>query len=183
MYSFSSCPKNEGAQTEFVTANSNFRDAMEMSKVRAGIKDVWNAFMLEGASYTQNDIPICHTSAVAPPEDVITWEEAKSIYKKHLAKKDKFFTHKAFVCFYMDDYKFDGTRGIWHDYNHALNVLRHFGGVITPDFSTYQDFPEPIKIYNTYRMRAFGSLISVFPTVKCRYWSVKSTVYSVIPRT
>ena len=26
----------------------------------------------------------------------------------------------------------------------------------TPDFSTYQDFPEPLKVYNTYRMRAFG---------------------------
>ncbi|MBQ0071515.1 MAG: DUF4417 domain-containing protein, partial [Spirochaetales bacterium] len=27
---------------------------------------------------------------------------------------------------------------------------------ITPDFSTNQDFPEAIKIYATYRMRAFG---------------------------
>ncbi len=156
MYSFSSCPNNEGATEEFVDANSYPCDIIEKSKVRSDLRDVWNAFMLEGASYTKNDIPICHTTAVAPPEEVITWKEAKSIYKKHLAKKEKGFKHKAFVCFYMDDYKFDGTRGIWHDYNHALKVLRHFGGVITPDFSTYQDFPEPIKIYNTYRMRAFG---------------------------
>ncbi|MBQ0071809.1 MAG: DUF4417 domain-containing protein [Spirochaetales bacterium] len=39
----------------------------------------------------------------------------------------------------------------------ALKILRHFSGVITPDFSTNQDFPEAIKIYATYRMRAFGS--------------------------
>lgn len=29
-------------------------------------------------------------------------------------------------------------------------------GVITPDFSTWQDDPEPIKLYNTYRMRALA---------------------------
>ena len=48
---------------------------------RVGLKDVWNAFMLDGASYTRNDIPLCHTTAVAPPGDVITWEEAKAIMK------------------------------------------------------------------------------------------------------
>lgn len=57
---------------------------------------------------------------------------------------------------YLDDYKFDGPRGIWHDCKFALKVLRHFAGAITPDFSTCQDFPEPLKLYNTYRMRAFG---------------------------
>ena len=56
----------------------------------------------------------------------------------------------------MDDFKFDGIRGIWHDWSHVLNVLKHFSGVITPDFSTYQDFPEAIKIYATYRMRLYG---------------------------
>ena len=35
-------------------------------------------------------------------------------------------------------------------------MLRHFAGAITPDFSTYQDFPEPLKKYNVYRMRVFG---------------------------
>lgn len=56
----------------------------------------------------------------------------------------------------MDDYKFDGAKGIWNNSAYALKVLCHFAGVITPDFSTYQDFPEPLKIYNTYRMRVFG---------------------------
>lgn len=129
---------------------------MYSNKVRKGCKDVWNAFMVEGATFTSNDIPLCPTTATKLPKTVITWEEAKAIYKKHRIKKDLEFKHNAFVCWYIDDYKFDGPRGIWHDYNFALKVLCHFAGVITPDFSTYQDFPEPLKIYNTYRMRVFG---------------------------
>ena len=112
--------------------------------------------MCKNAIFGRNDIPHCPTTATKLPEEVITWEEAKSIYKKQLRLKNESFTNNAFVCFYMDDYKFDGARGIWHDSAHALKVLRHFAGVITPDFSTYQDFPEPLKIYNTYRMRVFG---------------------------
>jgi hypothetical protein len=112
--------------------------------------------MCKGAIFGRNDIPHCPTTATKLPEEVITWEEAKSIYKKELRLKNETFKYNAFVCFYMDDHKFDGARGIWHDSAHALKVLRHFAGVITPDFSTYQDFPEPLKIYNTYRMRVFG---------------------------
>ena len=67
------------------------------------------------------------------------------------------FRNDSFVCFYEDDYKFDGTRaGIWADPKRAMDILSHFRGIISPDFSTYQDFPEPLKTYNTFRMRAFG---------------------------
>ena len=128
---------------------------------RAGCKDVFNAYMCKDAIFGKNDIPFCPTTARELPKDVITWDEAKSIYKKNLCKKNENFQHESFVCFYMDDYKFDGTRGIWHDSAHALKVLRHFSGVITPDFSTYQDFPEPLKIYNTYRMRVFGYWLGI----------------------
>ena len=123
---------------------------------RKGYKDIWNAYMCKGAVYSRNDIPFCPTTATTLPHDIILWDEAKHIYKKAFARGDKGFVYDAFVCFYMDDYKFDGSRGIWHDSSFALKILCHFAGVITPDFSTYQDFPEPIKIYNTYRMRAFG---------------------------
>lgn len=128
----------------------------QMKCIRAGCKDVWNAYMCVGASFTERDIPTCPTTATTPPSKIILWDEAKHIYKNALARNDRDFFYDAVVCFYMDDYKFDGPRGIWHDSAHALKVLSHFAGVITPDFSTYQDFPEPIKIYNTYRMRAFG---------------------------
>ena len=124
--------------------------------IRNGCKDVWNAYMLEGAIFSQNDIPFCPTTASILPDKIITWEEAKQIYKKSLAKKDTDFWFNSYVCWYIDDYKFDGPYGIWHNSTNSLKILRHFAGAITPDFSTYQDFPEPIKIYNTYRMRAYG---------------------------
>ena len=123
---------------------------------RIGCKDVWNAFMCEGATFSTNDIPFCLTTAVEPPVAIITWDEAKRLYRNALARKDNAFYCNAFVCWYIDDYKFDGPRGIWHDCKFVLRVLKHFAGAITPDFSTYQDFPEPLKIYNIYRMRAFG---------------------------
>lgn len=74
----------------------------------------------------------------------LTWDEAKRIYKRELSQKNQDFFYNAFVGFYLDDYKFDGPRGILHDSTSALIVLRHFAGVITPDYSTYQDFPEPM---------------------------------------
>ncbi|MCD8200758.1 MAG: DUF4417 domain-containing protein [Clostridia bacterium] len=125
-------------------------------KIRTGCKDVWNAFMCYGAEFTEHDIPFCPTTASVIPTSIITWDEAKAIYKRNISHKKKDFMEDSFVCFYIDDYKFDGQRGIWFNSNQTLEVLRHFSGVITPDFSTYQDFPEPIKIYNTYRMRAYG---------------------------
>ena len=131
-------------------------NTVKAKNTRSGCRDVWNAYMVQGAYFAEHDIPYCPTTATELPHNIITWEEAKAIYKKYRIRKDSDFKEDSFVCFYLDDYKFDGPRGIWHDANHALKILRHFAGVITPDFSTYQDFPEPIKIFNTYRMRAFG---------------------------
>lgn len=124
--------------------------------VRAGCKDIWNAFMTEGASFGKHDIPYCPTTATDIPKDQVTWEEARELFRKYLAKNEENFFLDVYINWYIDDYKFDSSRGIWHDYNFALKVIKHFAGVITPDFSTYQDFPYPIKINATYRMRAFG---------------------------
>ena len=125
-------------------------------KIRKGCKDVWNAFMVEGATFCGEDIPLCPTTAISLPSDMVTWEEAGVIYGQHMATGDANFHHNAFVCFFLDDWKFDGKNGIWFDYGNAELVLRHFDGVVTPDFSTNQDFPKPWKAFNTYRMRAFG---------------------------
>ena len=123
---------------------------------RPGCKDTWNAFMVDGAKFGKHDIPFCPTTATHIPKRQVTWEEAKQIHKKHIARKEYDYYEDAFVNWNLDDYKFDGTHGIWHDYKFVLKVLRHFAGAITPDFSTNQDFPEAIKIYATYRMRAYG---------------------------
>lgn len=129
---------------------------------RAGCRDIWNAFMVDGAQFSSHDIPYCPTTAIDLPNDIITWEEAKSIHKRKLVKGLEDYTYDAFVCFYADDYRFDGVReGVWSNPMRALKILKHFAGVITPDFSTYQDFPEPIKSYNTFRMRAFGYWLGI----------------------
>ena len=145
--------------------------------VRPGLKDIWNAFMADGATFGKHDIPFCPTTAKALPNALITWEEAKAIYRKHIVRKEYDFTYDAYVCFYIDDYKFDGPRGIWHDWRHAIKVLRHFAGVITPDFSTYQDFPEAIKIHATYRMRLYGYWLGKngLPVINNVRWGTEET--------
>ncbi|MBQ9815135.1 MAG: DUF4417 domain-containing protein [Lachnospiraceae bacterium] len=125
-------------------------------KNRSGCRDVWNSFMCDGASFTDNDIPICPTILTSIPKELITFTEAKQLHN-NLSKLNKEYFYNAFVCFYIDDYKFDGQyKGIWNNPINTLKILKHFKGIITPDFSTYQDFPYPIKLYNTYRMRTFG---------------------------
>ncbi len=62
------------------------------------------------------------------------------------AKHNKDFMSLAYVCFYADDGDFDSFKGIWFRSNHAYKVLNHFAGIITPDFSLYQDFPLPLKL-------------------------------------
>lgn len=126
------------------------------SSIRLGCKDIWNAFMAEGAVFCKHDIPFCPTTAVTIPNSIVAWEEAKSIHKKHLTKKEPDYKFDAFVCFYIDDFKFDGPKGVWFNPYHSLEILSHFSGVITADFSTYLDFPEPVKTYATYRMRLLG---------------------------
>lgn len=125
--------------------------------IRNGIKDVWwRPYMVSGAIFTHNDIPFCPTTAQDVPDAIITYKEAKAIYSRELRKGNRDFHYSAFVCFYEDDWNFDSISGIWFRSSQAYKILRHFDGIITPDFSTYQDFPYPIKLWNTYRMRAFG---------------------------
>lgn len=126
-------------------------------ETRKGCCDVWNAYMVKGATFSTNDIPLCPCAVTASPKSLISYEEARLIYNRQRQQKNYDFYVDAFVHFYLDDQKFDGpVSGIWHAPMRAWEILRHFAGIITPDFSTYADFPYPIKIYNTYRMRAFG---------------------------
>lgn len=124
---------------------------------RTGCQDMWNAFMLKDAEFViGSDIPICNGAKDIIPHELISYEDAKHIYKLKLNKEPDFYVD-AFVHFYIDDQKFDGPRdGIWNNPYKALEIIRHFAGAITPDFSTNADFPDAIKRYNTFRMRAFG---------------------------
>ena len=129
---------------------------MNINKLK-GIKDVWwRAYMVSGAKFSANDIPFCPTTATEVPTMILTYKEALEMYRKEMRKGNKEIMSLAFVCFYEDDSDFDSFKGIWFRSSHAYKVLNHFAGIITPDFSTYQDFPLPLKLWNVYRMRAFG---------------------------
>ena len=64
--------------------------------------------MVERADFTQNDhdIPFSPTTATKLPTAIIDWVEARQIYKDAIASGNKNFHYDAFVCFYVDDYKF-----------------------------------------------------------------------------
>lgn len=110
---------------------------------RKKFRELYKSFMVEGAKFDlKYDIPICPCTATEIPKSLAYYNDPK-------IPTD--FT--GFVHFYMDDYKFES---IWRNPQNALQRLRRFAGIITPDFSTYLDMPVALKIYNTYRMRAFG---------------------------
>ena len=123
--------------------------------IRRNSKDIWNAFMVKGATFSKNDIPICPTTAKEVPKEVVSYRTAKSIYRKE-TRRDSCFKSRAYVHFYIDDHVFDGRDGIWSNPRKAYSILKHFEGIIVPDFSTCLDFPYPLKIWNYYRMYAFG---------------------------
>ncbi len=133
----------------------------ETKKTRKSLKDIWwNAFMTEDAKFDTFDIPFCPTVLTDYPTEILTWDEAKARLKSEIKQGNDNPTIDAFVCFYSDDWKFDTSSGIWFRPWKAYETLKHFKGIITPDFSTYLDFPYPLKLWNTYRMRAFGYWIS-----------------------
>ena len=125
--------------------------------IRNGCTDMWNAFMVEGADYVLgSDIPICPCTAKDIPKKLISYVDAKHLHKINY-KENPDYHIDAFIHFYIDDQKFDGPQSsVWLYPYKALEILSHFSGVITVDFSTNADFPDPIKRYNTYRMRAIG---------------------------
>ena len=42
------------------------------TQIRAGCKDIWNAYMCQNAVYDAYDIPICPTTATILPKKIIT---------------------------------------------------------------------------------------------------------------
>lgn len=80
-------------------------------------------------------------------------------------KKDRKHTG---VHFYVDDYRFER---VWNFPKKYVALLKQFGTVMTPDFSTYLDFPEAIRIYNHYRRHWCGAFwqemgLNVIPNIQ-----------------
>ena len=134
--------------------------------------------MVENALFTiGSDMPLCKSSSEVIPTNLISYDDAKHIHKTRIKENSEYHVD-AFIHFYIDDQKFDGKRSsIWLYPEKALDIIQHFAGIITPDFSTYLDFPAPIKNYNIYRMLSFGRWISQFgiPVINNVRWGTEET--------
>lgn len=149
-----------------------------MGTNRKGLIDLWNAFMLENASFSQNDIPLCPSTAKALPNKLVSFDDAKTIHRKELRSGNNSYRVDAFIHFFIDDQKFDGKQNsIWLYPEKALDIICHFAGIIAPDFSTYADFPEPLKMWNFFRMNTFGYWIGVLgiPVISNLRWGTEET--------
>lgn len=105
------------------------------------------------------DIPILRPEQ-CDVQDWISFNYAKTC--------DECSTHG--VHFFIDDYQF--TR-LWASPDLYLPMLRRFPAVMTPDFSTYVDFPKVVQLYNHYRKHWLGAYwqydgMLVIPTIS---WS------------
>ena len=147
-------------------------------KPRSGSIDLWNATLLESALYTEgNDIPICLKCNGTIPAGLIAYDDAKMLHKK-LVKKDPNYHIDKYVQFYIDDQKFDGNRSsIWMNPEKLIKLLRHFSGAISPDPSTFADFPDAVKRYNIFRMRAFDFIFQKhgIPVIHNVRWGTSET--------
>nr|DAH86231.1 MAG TPA: protein of unknown function (DUF4417) [Bacteriophage sp.] len=78
------------------------------------------------------------------------------------------------IHFFLDDYQFNR---LWTGIDRYIPLLQKFRYVMSPDFSTYTDFPKAIQIYNHYRKHWVGAYlqeaeIQVIPTIS---WSTQDS--------
>ena len=78
------------------------------------------------------------------------------------------------IHFFIDDYQF---QRVWSQPDTYIPMLTRFKALMTPDFSTYTDFPKAIQIYNHYRKHWLGAYwqwcgLMVIPTIS---WSDESS--------
>ena len=102
---------------------------------------------------------------VIEPEDYVPCEFIPFNYAKSCKERDGKGVH-----FFVDDYQFNR---IWQTPDKYLNMLSEFDCLMSPDFSTYTDFPKALQIYNHFRKHWIGAYlqlhgIRVIPTIS---WS------------
>lgn len=103
-----------------------------------------------------------------PQIEVTHFESCEFIGFNYAAKAKK--REEKGIHFFLDDYQFER---LWKTPDRYLSMLYDFKYVMSPDFSTYTDFPKIIQIYNHYRKHWIGAYlqengIDVIPTIS---WS------------
>ena len=72
------------------------------------------------------------------------------------------------VHFYIDDYQFER---VWNQPWRYSKTFKEFGAIMSPDFSTYLDFPKAVRIFNHYRKHWCGAYwqemgATIIPTIE-----------------
>ena len=133
----------------------------KFSGVRPGINDLWGADLVRGASWSDLDNPINPNVATRRVNAVISLHDAKTLHRRKMAEGDTDYHVSAHVHLYIDDAKFDGEReGVWKKHEAFLDMLSHFDGALGIDFSTYLDFPGPLKDWQVCRIRMMEYYLS-----------------------
>ena len=97
--------------------------------------------------YNMPVLAACHEM----PEALIPFNYVKSIIDKN--KESEF---NKYVHFFLDDYQFER---IWHDPHKYIDLISNFAGAIMPDFSTYDNMPKAMKIWNMYRAKLISQVM------------------------
>lgn len=144
---------------------------------RTNIRDLWNARLVRGASWTAKGNPVVVTTMKVAPGAVIDYRSARRIHRKCMAAHNYDYHVDALVHTYTDDQNFDGVRtGIWADSDSFIEMAHHFAGACV-DFSTYADMPEPIMRFQVYRMRSieYGLAKEGVPVIVNARWAGSET--------
>lgn len=104
------------------------------------------------------DMPMLAKQDVTPPDMLMGFNYAtgkKTV--KHCG-----------IHFFIDDYQF---QRVWNQPDRYIAPLKRFKCVLAPDFSTYMDMPEAMKIWNVFRSRLIGAYwqacgLKVIPTLQ-----------------
>ena len=115
----------------------------KMNCSRKGCKDVFNAFLVENATYEG----IFEFPCIEPTHEV---PNRLISFSKAISSTD----YDQWVHFYEDDCNFER---LWRNPKKYLEILKRYRGVILPDFSLYRDMPLVMQLWNIYRSRAIGA--------------------------
>lgn len=137
---------------------------IELDDERERTNRTYNLDILDPDNLTNDfwQMPIIENNGYIP-NDLIGFNYAKTSENKN-----------ACVHFYLDDYQFER---IWNYPEKYIDVLKEYGGILTPDFSLYMDMPMAMKIWNVYRSRLIGTYyqsmgFNVIPTIS---WAEPAT--------
>lgn len=130
---------------------------MEKSVLKkpSDIKDVFGAFLVENAEFSKGkyEMPVVRSNIDELPTSLFSYQK---IGNQKLELPSQTACH-----FYVYDYIFDGTYGVWNslirgiEFKKGFNLdkLKHFDYIIVPDYSLNGDMPLPFQIWNVYRSR------------------------------